>query len=641
MDVITDEERERGLAVLHRAMELEKTGHSERTLWGKLLAACVFAPDHVNCLIQDYSNYVAQGFPKSDLMEYRAMVLMKTEHHRHLLSALLEGGCFMNGRLNQEAAMTLFDNEERLASVLRVSSSLSDQLLKEIIEKAGSLLVESPEQEESIEKVTNLEKFFSLTKEAPHCLARAIDEGCQGLLIQDESSLEQSLHDSFHTFISLYSLINGMLASGEQRRQQLELHHRREGKALRQFRIFDWIHHHSFLFMWDTLLHTGTKILVKAKLLEKHEAKKLVHVSVKIARRLFTTLGHILENGMEAVLDLEHLPERFMNVQNLAGHYLCTIIACCFGQNEDSLRDEEIQKELLSLAKDNCCYEAIFDLLYKYTDNGFQLLQLMIHWDPAHRKSVRNSLTYIVFTKWMESGDKKDLEHLLRGSSTLDSELVMFLKDHDKTDLVVFILIRMGHISEARRTLQMKGKKLTPEDQSLLFVLSSADPMRDEVETKSAYLQFRLESIVNEFNLDNKSHISPESVLVQLRSVLEEESNIRSQQLKVMNSMLDIFCCKELEFIEEYNEEWRTLWRFLGLSIKGLEIPSVSPGDTGELEYPYEDFKLICKACEEMKLPLEEKEVILEQILSVFGSDQTTHSSILNTLANILDLSLE
>lgn len=93
------------------------------------------------------------------------------------------------------------------------------------------------------------------------------------------------------------------------------------------------------------------------------------------------------------------------------------------------------------MAKDNCSYDAIFDLLYKYSDNGVQLLQLMIHWDPTHRKSVRNSLTYVVFTRWMESGNKRDLEHLLNGPSTLDGELVTFLKDHHKTDLVIYILV--------------------------------------------------------------------------------------------------------------------------------------------------------------------------------------------------------
>jgi len=102
---VLEEERDLGLEVLERAIELEKRGHSLKTLWGELLAACFFDSERVNELVQNYSDYVAQGFPKSDLMEYRRMVLMKTENHRHLLLALLEGGCFMNGCLNQNAAM--------------------------------------------------------------------------------------------------------------------------------------------------------------------------------------------------------------------------------------------------------------------------------------------------------------------------------------------------------------------------------------------------------------------------------------------------------------------------------------------------------------------------------------------------------
>lgn len=188
----------------------------------------------------------------------------------------------------------MFDNEERLASILSVSGFLKDPLLRGIIEKAGSLLTEPSEVEQSIEKVTDLEKFFALTKEAPHSLARAVGEACGSLITQQEAV--ESLQEAFQIFKSLHSLIQGMLNSGEQRRLHLELHHRREGKALRQFRVIDWIHHQTFLSMWDTLLHTATRIMMNVKDLEIEEAKELIHISLSISKRLFCTLRHILEN---------------------------------------------------------------------------------------------------------------------------------------------------------------------------------------------------------------------------------------------------------------------------------------------------------------------------------------------------------
>jgi len=78
-----------------------------------------------------------------------------------------------------------------------------------------------------------------------------------------------------------------------------------------------------------------------------------------------------------------------------------------------------------------------------------------------------------------------------------------------------------------------------------------------------------------------------------------DSSNIISKLFPFLIHFLIDFCIP--------SDEWKTLWRFVGSSIKAKEVPAGSQIDGGDVLYPYEDFKLVCTACQELKLSIDEK----------------------------------
>ena len=99
-------DRERGFALLRRAIDKQKRGRMVPDLWADLFLECSTDNAVVNRLVRDYSDGVTQGYPKLDVYTYQACVRAKVKEHDYLLHALYDGHCFTNRKIAPETYMS-------------------------------------------------------------------------------------------------------------------------------------------------------------------------------------------------------------------------------------------------------------------------------------------------------------------------------------------------------------------------------------------------------------------------------------------------------------------------------------------------------------------------------------------------------
>ena len=97
---------QRGFALLRHAIDKQKRGRVVPDLWAELFSECGADNAVINRLVRDYSDAVAQGYPKLDVYTYRACVRAKVKEHEYLLHALYDGHCFTNRKITPETYMS-------------------------------------------------------------------------------------------------------------------------------------------------------------------------------------------------------------------------------------------------------------------------------------------------------------------------------------------------------------------------------------------------------------------------------------------------------------------------------------------------------------------------------------------------------